>query len=57
MVNLSARLMASAGVNEVYVDEATYNASEKGLDFKVFCSLYALFEVIPSVCLVHYFLF
>ena len=35
MVNLSARLMAAAGDNTVYVDEATYNASNKGLDFEV----------------------
>ena len=40
MVNLSARLMASAGDNEVYVDQVTYNASCKNLDFEVNCHLY-----------------
>ena len=34
MVNLSARLMAAAGENQVYVDEVTYEASKKSMEFE-----------------------
>ena len=35
VVNLSARLMAAAGKNDILVDETTFAASEKGFDYLV----------------------